>query len=66
MGKTMRYFIVSAATALGSSHGLTYSIMHDLLNFREVCARWVPRELNGREKNEPNGSVLATSLTVIR
>jgi hypothetical protein len=44
-----RITIHSAATALGCSHGLTYSIMHDRLNFRKVCARWVPRELKDRE-----------------
>jgi hypothetical protein len=39
----------SVATALGCSHGLAYSIMHDHLKFRKVCARWVPRELKDRE-----------------
>jgi transposase len=39
----------SAATALGRSHGLAYSIMYDRLKHRKVCARWVPRELNYRE-----------------
>jgi hypothetical protein len=42
--------IDSVATALGCSHGLAYSIMHDLLKFRKVCARWLPRELKVREK----------------
>jgi histone-lysine N-methyltransferase SETMAR len=40
----------SVATALGCSHGLAYSIMHDCVKFRKVCARWVPRELKDREK----------------
>jgi hypothetical protein len=40
----------SVATALGRSHGLLYSIMHDGLKFRNVCARWVPRELKDRKK----------------
>jgi transposase len=34
-----RITIDSVATALGCSHGLAYSIMHDSLKFREVCAR---------------------------
>jgi hypothetical protein len=53
--------IDSVATALGCSHGLAYSIMHDHLKFW-----WVPRELKDQEKDEPNGSILATSLTVCR
>jgi transposase len=40
----------NAVTALGCSHGLVYSIIHDRLKFRKVYARWVPRELNDREK----------------
>jgi ribosomal protein S25 len=40
----------SVATALGCSHGLAYSIMPALLNFRKVCALWVPRQLKDREK----------------
>jgi hypothetical protein len=45
-----RIMINSAATALGSSHGLAYRIMQDHLKFWKVCARWVPRELKGRDK----------------
>jgi hypothetical protein len=33
--------IDSVATALACSHGLVYSIMHDPLKFRKVCARCV-------------------------
>jgi hypothetical protein len=51
----------SVATALGCSHGLAYSIMHDHLKFRKVCAQWVVRELKDREENEADVSVLATS-----
>jgi cell division protein FtsB len=40
--------IGSAATALGCSHGLTYSIMHARSEFRKVCARRVARELKNR------------------
>jgi hypothetical protein len=45
-----RITIDSVATALRCSDGLAYSIIHDLLKFRKVCARWVPRELKDREK----------------
>jgi hypothetical protein len=40
-----RITIDSVATALGCSHGLAYSIIHDHLQFWKVCAWWVPREL---------------------
>jgi hypothetical protein len=40
-----RIMIDSVATALGCSHGLAYSIMHDHLKFQKVCAWRVPREL---------------------
>jgi transposase len=42
--------IDSATTALGSSHGLAYSKMHDRSKFRKVYARWMPRELKNGEK----------------
>jgi transposase len=45
-----RIRIDSVATALGCSRGLAYSIMHDRLKCRKMCARWVPRELKDREK----------------
>jgi transposase len=45
-----RVTIDSIATALGCSHGLAYSIMHDCLKFRKVCPLWVTRELKDREK----------------
>jgi transposase len=38
----------SVATALGCPHGLTYSIMHERLKFREVCARWCGCSKNWR------------------
>jgi transposase len=50
-----RITIDSVAAALGCSHGLAYSTMHDRVKFREVCARWVPRELKYREKMNRNG-----------
>jgi hypothetical protein len=61
-----RITVDSVATALRWSHGLVHSIMHDRLKFRKVCARWVPKELKEQIKNEPNGSVLVTSLTECR
>jgi hypothetical protein len=45
-----RITIDSVTTAVGCSHGLVYSIIHDRLKFRKLCARWVPRELMDREK----------------
>jgi hypothetical protein len=46
----MRITINSVATALGCSQGLVYSIMHDGLKFRKVCARQAQRELKDQEK----------------
>jgi hypothetical protein len=34
-----RITIDSVVTTLGYSHGLAYSIMHDLLKFPKVCAQ---------------------------
>jgi hypothetical protein len=45
-----RLAIDSVASALGCSHGLAYSIMHDHLKFRNLCSRRLPRELKDREK----------------
>jgi transposase len=45
-----RITIDNVATALGCSRGLAYSIMHDHLKFRKVCAQWVSRELKDLEK----------------
>jgi hypothetical protein len=55
-----RITIDSVANGLGCSHGLAYSIIHDRLKFRKVCAR----RTEGSRKNEPNWSVFAKSLTV--
>jgi transposase len=57
-----RITIDSVTTALGCSHCLAYSIMHDRLKYRTECAQWVPRKPKDREKNKPNASVLATLL----
>jgi hypothetical protein len=40
-----RIRIDSLATALGCSDGSAYSVIHDHLKFRKVCAQWVLREL---------------------
>ncbi|PNF30022.1 hypothetical protein B7P43_G05833 [Cryptotermes secundus] len=45
-----RITIDSVATALGCSHGLVYSRIHDHLKFRRVCARRAPRELKDGQK----------------
>jgi hypothetical protein len=47
-----RITIDSVATALVCSRALAYSIIHDLLRFRKVCTRWVPRELKVRKKKK--------------
>jgi hypothetical protein len=61
-----RITIDSVATALGCSHGLAYSIMHDHLKFRKTVLTVSAQRTEGMRKNEPNGSVLATSLTVCK
>jgi transposase len=45
-----RITIDSVATALVSTHGLAYSIMHDRLKFRKMCTRWVPKKLKNPKK----------------
>jgi hypothetical protein len=45
-----RITIDSVATALGCTHGLAYSIMHDCLKLRNVCVQWVSRELKDQEE----------------
>jgi fructose/tagatose bisphosphate aldolase len=42
--------IDSIANALGCSHGLAYSKMHDHLKFQKVWVRWVPIVLKDQEK----------------
>jgi transposase len=53
-----KIIIDSVATARGCSHGLAYSLMHDRLKFRKLCARWVPRKLKDREKINRMGMTL--------
>jgi hypothetical protein len=45
-----RIMVDRAASALGSSHVIAYSIMHDHLKFWKVCIWWVPRELKDGEE----------------
>jgi hypothetical protein len=45
-----RITIDSIVTALGCSHSLAYSIMHDCLKFQEEFTGCVPIELKDREK----------------
>jgi hypothetical protein len=33
------------AVELGISHGSAYHIMHDVIQYHKVCARWVPKQL---------------------
>jgi hypothetical protein len=61
IGADRRIKIGSIATALGCSHGLAYSIMHDHLKFRKMCARRVFRELRDREKINGMGLYLQIS-----
>jgi len=37
---------------LNVSVGSAYSLIHDSLNFSNVCARWVPKELTGEHKRK--------------
>ncbi|GFQ89055.1 uncharacterized protein TNCT_458931 [Trichonephila clavata] len=55
-----RVTIDSIAAAIGCSHGLAYSIMHDHLNCQKVGARWIPRHLIEEHKNESNGHLLSS------
>lgn len=36
--------------SMNISHALGYHIVHDTLQFHEVSARWVPRQLTGELK----------------
>jgi transposase len=42
-----RITIDSVITALGCSHGLAYSIMHDCLKFWKMCAQWFAQRPQG-------------------
>ncbi|GFU51246.1 histone-lysine N-methyltransferase SETMAR [Trichonephila clavipes] len=36
---------------LGISVGTTHTIMHQYLNFRKICAHWVPHQLTVKQRN---------------
>jgi hypothetical protein len=59
-----RITIDNVATALGCSYGLTYSIKHVVCSFGKCVCMVGAQRTEGSRKNELNGSVLATSLTV--
>ena len=48
--KNRRVSIDEVAHSLNVGHGSAYKIVHDMLGFRKVCARWVPRELTEEHK----------------
>lgn len=54
-----RIKIKEIATSLNISYGSVYSIIHDHLAFRKLCARWVPRLLTSDHKNRRFLSCLA-------
>jgi metal-sulfur cluster biosynthetic enzyme len=43
---------VEVALQLGISHGSADHIMHDVLQYHKVCARWVPRQLTSELKEQ--------------
>lgn len=53
-----RITVAHVARSVGCSQGLAYSIIHDRLQFRKVCARWVPRDLTPQHKLNRMGLAL--------
>ena len=45
-----RIKVEEVATDLEISHGSAHEIIHDVLGFRKVCARWVPKKLTDVHK----------------
>jgi len=43
--KNRRVTTDEVAVELGISHDSAHHIMHDVLQYHEVCARWVPKQL---------------------
>jgi hypothetical protein len=66
IGADRRITTDSVATALGCSHGLTYSTMHDRFEVSQSVCTVDAQGTDESRKNEPKGSPLATSLTVCR
>lgn len=47
-----RLTVEEISTLTSLSHGSTHHIIHDLLKFRKVCARWVPKDLTADMKKK--------------
>jgi len=45
-----RVTVHEIATHLDMSHGSAHHIIHDVLQFHKVCARWVPCQLAAQLK----------------
>ena len=44
--------LVEIANAVGVSTGTAHSIVHDNLQFRKICARWIPHALTQAQKTK--------------
>jgi len=55
-----RVTIEEIALQLGISQGTAYSLVHDILGFHKVAARWVPRHLT--EEHKRNRQHICSSL----
>ena len=53
-----RVTIDEVAAVIHCSHGQAYAMMHDQLNFRKVCARWVPKQLTAENQQIRMGLAL--------
>ena len=51
-----RATIEEIALQLGISQGTAYSLVHDILGFHKVAARWVPRHLTEQHKRKASTS----------
>ena len=47
-----RVKIDDVAYVLQISHGSAYQIIHDVLGYHKICARWVPRQLTAEHKRK--------------
>ena len=59
-----RVTIEEIALQLGISQGTTYSLVHDILGFHKVAARWVPRHLT--EKHKHNHQHICSSFGAVQ
>ena len=50
MKENRRVTVNEIAAHLGVSHERAHHIVHDVLQFHTVCARWVPRQLTAELK----------------